>query len=196
MTTHSASSPTTQTLLSTSKVSPSRLNVPLVTRVVDARRPSEDHHRAQHVAAVHLLERRLDVADADLLGDERVEVEPALLVEVDQHREVAATAGSRRTSSTSARRRGRRRRSAGCRGSSCPASGRRPARRCRPGRGRRTPASRSPGRPTASITTSAPLPPVSAWIASTGSVVLAVHGVGGAQSCARPRASGRRCRRR
>ena len=39
---------------------------------------------------MHLVERRLDVVDADLLGHERVEVEPALLVEVDQHREVAA----------------------------------------------------------------------------------------------------------
>ena len=36
-----------------------------------------------------LVERRLDVAEADLLGDERVEVEPPLLVEVDEHREVA-----------------------------------------------------------------------------------------------------------
>ena len=44
--------------------------------------------RAEYVAVVHLLEGGLDVADADLLGDERVEVEPALLVEVDQHREV------------------------------------------------------------------------------------------------------------
>ena len=38
---------------------------------------------------MHLLERRLDVTETDLLGDERVEVEPALLVERDQHREVA-----------------------------------------------------------------------------------------------------------
>ncbi|BDZ59469.1 hypothetical protein GCM10025872_31260 [Barrientosiimonas endolithica] len=45
---------------------------------------------AQHVSAVHLLERRLDVAQPDPLGDERVEVEPALTIEVDQHREVAA----------------------------------------------------------------------------------------------------------
>ena len=98
--------------------------MPLVTRVVDAQTGHQKiTTRAEHVAVVHLLERRLDVADADLLGDERVEVEPALLVEVDQHREVARRAGSRRTSWTSARRRGRRRRSAGCRGSSCPGVG-------------------------------------------------------------------------
>ena len=41
---------------------------------------------------------------------------------------------------------------------------RRPGRRCRPGRGRRTPASYVSGRPTASITTSAPKPPVSSRI--------------------------------
>ena len=55
-----------------------------------------------------------------------------------------ARAGSRRTRTTSASRRGRRSRSAASR-ASCPGSARRPARRCRPGRGRRTPASRSPG---------------------------------------------------
>ena len=49
-----------------------------------------DHHRAQHVAGVHPVEGGLHVVEADLLGDERVEVEPALPVEVDQHREVAA----------------------------------------------------------------------------------------------------------
>ena len=38
MTTHSSSSPTTQMLLSTSKVSPSRVKVPLDDGVVDARR--------------------------------------------------------------------------------------------------------------------------------------------------------------
>ncbi len=63
--------------------------MPWVTAVVD---PCPGAHRittrAEYVAVVHLLEGGLDVADADLLGDERVEVEPALLVEVDQHREV------------------------------------------------------------------------------------------------------------
>src|SRR5699024_430401 len=53
-------------------------------------RPSEHHHRAQDVTVVHPLERRLDTIEGDLLGHERVEVEPALLVQVDQHREVAA----------------------------------------------------------------------------------------------------------
>jgi hypothetical protein len=39
---------------------------------------------------VHLLEGGLHVGEADLLGDERVEVEAALLVEVNEHREVPA----------------------------------------------------------------------------------------------------------
>ena len=47
---------------------------------------------------------------------------------------------------------------------------RRPARRCRPGRGRRTPARSTFGLPTASMHTSAPLPSVSSRMASTGSV--------------------------
>ena len=38
---------------------------------------------------VHLVEGGLDVADSDLLGDEGTEVEAALLVEVDEHREVS-----------------------------------------------------------------------------------------------------------
>ena len=48
----------------------------------------EDDDRAQHLAALHLLERVLDLFDADRLGDEAVEVELAAQVEVDQHREV------------------------------------------------------------------------------------------------------------
>ncbi len=46
-------------------------------------------HRAQHGAVVHLGERRLDVTEPDRLGDEGVEVEAPLPVEVDEHREVA-----------------------------------------------------------------------------------------------------------
>src|SRR4051794_37345610 len=114
MTSTSSSSPTSQTLLSTSKSCPSRLKTPLTTafsmRALIARlrarsaprsflaamlaRPSssprslEDDHAAQHVAVVHLLERGLDVVQPDRLGDERVEVEAALQVQVDQHREV------------------------------------------------------------------------------------------------------------
>src|SRR3954468_9256569 len=93
MTTHSSSSPTTQRLLSTSNVSPSSENVPDVTawstRSAPAirRQPSEGGDRAGPPPRVHLLERRLDVADADLLAHERVEVQPSLPVEVDQHRE-------------------------------------------------------------------------------------------------------------
>ena len=59
----------------------------------DARgRPGRHHRtttRAQHAAGVHLVERLLDVVERDLLGDERVQVEPALPVELGQHREVA-----------------------------------------------------------------------------------------------------------
>src|SRR4051794_35125366 len=84
----SSSSPTSQTLLSTSKSCPSRLKTPLTTtfsiRALTARlRASEDDHRAQHVAGVHLLEGRVDVVDPDRLGDEVVQREAALQVEVD-----------------------------------------------------------------------------------------------------------------
>ena len=46
--------------------------------------PSQDHHRAEDVAEVHSLEGGLRLVQLDLLGDERVEVEPALPVEVDR----------------------------------------------------------------------------------------------------------------
>src|SRR5689334_9278340 len=95
MTSTSSSSPTSHTLLSTSKSCPSRLKTPLTTTrsiraPIRSPRPSEDDHRPQHVAAVHLLEGLLDVLERDGLADERVEREAALQVEVDQHREVAA----------------------------------------------------------------------------------------------------------
>src|SRR5258705_6717992 len=51
--------------------------------------PSQDHHRAEYVAEAHSLEGGLHLVQLDLLGDERVEVERALPVEVDQHRKVA-----------------------------------------------------------------------------------------------------------
>src|SRR4051795_243709 len=115
ITSTSSSSPTSQTLLSTSKSSPSRLKTPLTTsfsiravliarlRARSAPRsslaamlarpssspPSEDDHRPQHLAAVHLLEGLLDVLEGDGLGDELVEREAALQVQVDEHREVA-----------------------------------------------------------------------------------------------------------
>ena len=80
--------------------------------------PSEQDHRAQHLAALHLLERRLDVAEADRLArrTRRGRAGPA-----GRGRSASgsrATAGSRRTRTTSARRRGRRRRSAAGRGAS------------------------------------------------------------------------------
>jgi threonine dehydrogenase-like Zn-dependent dehydrogenase len=43
--------------------------------------PSQDHHRAEYVAEAHSLEGGLHLVQLDLLGDERVEVEPALPVE-------------------------------------------------------------------------------------------------------------------
>src|SRR5687767_11488269 len=117
MTSTSSSSPISQTLLSTSKSCPSRLKTPLTTalsmrgvliarlrtrsaprslalpamlaRPSFSRTPSEHHHAAEDLALVHLLERRLDVVQADRLGDEGIEVEPALQVQVDEHREVA-----------------------------------------------------------------------------------------------------------
>ena len=54
---------------------------------------------AEDLAALHLVERLLDVVEGDRLGHEPLERQAALQVEVDEHREVAATAGSRRTSS-------------------------------------------------------------------------------------------------
>src|SRR4051794_7756926 len=116
MTSTSSSSPTSQTLLSTSKSWPSRLNTPLTTAfsirallmtrlrtrcaprsflAAMLARPSfswslEHDHRTQHVPGVHLLERGLDVVQADRLGDELVEREAALQVQVDEHREVPA----------------------------------------------------------------------------------------------------------
>src|SRR4051794_41875507 len=51
---------------------------------------SEHDDRAQHLAAMHLLERRLDVVDADRLGHELLQRQPALQVQVDEQREVAA----------------------------------------------------------------------------------------------------------
>ena len=88
---HCSSSPITHTLLSTSCVSPSRENVPETTawstRTAGAHQSTTTERSTS--PCVHLVEGGLDVADADLLGHERVEVEPALLVEVDEHREVA-----------------------------------------------------------------------------------------------------------
>ena len=52
-------------------------------------RPSQHHHRAQHLAVVHFVERLLDVAEADAFGDELLQRQPALQVEVDQGGEVA-----------------------------------------------------------------------------------------------------------
>ncbi len=50
---------------------------------------SEHHDAAEHLAALHLVERLLDAVEPDRLRHEAVEVEAALEVEVDQHREVA-----------------------------------------------------------------------------------------------------------
>ena len=49
----------------------------------------EHDYRAEHLAALHLMEGLLHVADADGLGDEPVKVEAALHVELDEHGEVA-----------------------------------------------------------------------------------------------------------
>ena len=48
----------------------------------------EHDYRAEHLAALHLMEGLLHVADADGLGDEPVEVEAALHVKLDEHGEV------------------------------------------------------------------------------------------------------------
>ena len=49
----------------------------------------EYHHGAEDLAALHLVEGVLYVADGDGLGHETVEVEAALQVQFDEHREVA-----------------------------------------------------------------------------------------------------------
>jgi hypothetical protein len=49
----------------------------------------EHHHAAEDLATLHLVERFLHSVEADRLRHEPVEVETALQVEVDQHREVA-----------------------------------------------------------------------------------------------------------
>ena len=89
--------------------------VPEVTTFSTRGRPSEHHHRAQDLAAVHLVEGLLDVAEPDRLGHEarRGRSGPA-----GTGRSASGSrgwAGSRRTSWTSARRRDRRPRSAAAR---------------------------------------------------------------------------------
>src|SRR3712207_732841 len=91
----SSSSPTSPTLVSTSKSCPSRLKTPLTTilsmrAVLIATGPSEDDHRTQHLAALHLVEGLLEVLQGDRLADERVQGESPLQVQVDEHREVPA----------------------------------------------------------------------------------------------------------
>ena len=163
----SVSSPTIQTLLSTSQVPPSRLNVPDVA--VDARptrlRAVTGRHNTTTERSTSprcIFAKASSMSPSPIgLGDERVEVEPALPVEVDEHREVARSAGSRRTRldfsepprpKTSMQRqvelhvRGRH-------------ADQHDA--CRPDRGRRRPARTSPGGRPPRSTTSAPLPPVS-----------------------------------
>src|SRR5699024_6601567 len=50
---------------------------------------SELHHRSQYLAGIHLVECRLDIGDADAFGYELVQGQPALFIEVDEHREIA-----------------------------------------------------------------------------------------------------------
>ena len=66
----------------------------------DLRESALEHDdRAQHFAALHLVERVLDVVETDRLRHELVERESALQVEVDERREIARRQGSRRTKS-------------------------------------------------------------------------------------------------
>ena len=102
---------------------------------------SQHHHRAQHLAAVHLVEGLLDVAEPDAFGDELVQRQAGPAGRGRSGWGSRARAGSRRTTTTSATRRGRRSPPAACRGA-CRASAPPPARRFRPGRVRRRPVSR------------------------------------------------------
>src|SRR6187401_3002727 len=49
----------------------------------------QDDHRAKNLAALHLVERVLDVVEPDRLRHELVEREATLQVQVDERREVA-----------------------------------------------------------------------------------------------------------
>ena len=88
-TTTSSSSPTSQMLLSTSQVPPSRLNVPEVTTrsirsaPLTARPPSAAPSRRASCANAASTS-----SSRDALGDELLQRQPALPVQVDQHREV------------------------------------------------------------------------------------------------------------
>src|SRR5436309_2901271 len=78
MTTHSRSLPTTQMLFSTSKSSPSREKIPLVrTRSMRAGASvtgSQDHDRAEDLAAFHLVERLLHLVEFDRFRHKSVEI--------------------------------------------------------------------------------------------------------------------------
>ncbi|CAO0829037.1 hypothetical protein SMICM17S_11848 [Streptomyces microflavus] len=89
MTIASVSSPTIQTLLSTSQLAAVEGEGAGGDQVVDAGGHQKTAAEQEDVAVVHPGEGLLDVSQADRLGDEGGEVEPALLVEVDEHREVA-----------------------------------------------------------------------------------------------------------
>ena len=49
----------------------------------------QDDDRAEHLAALHLVERVLHLVERDGLADEPVEIESARQIQVDEHREVA-----------------------------------------------------------------------------------------------------------
>ena len=90
ITTHSPSSPTTQTLLSTSKVCAVEGERAAGDGVVDAGGHEKTTTERSTSPWCIFSNAASTSSERDLLGDERVEVEPALLVELDQHREVAA----------------------------------------------------------------------------------------------------------
>src|SRR6478752_4124207 len=89
-TTTSRSSPTNQMLLVTSHSPPSRAKMPsVVTSSIVTVSTSQNHDAAQHFATLHPVERLLDRVERDGLTDELVERQPTLLMQRDQHREVA-----------------------------------------------------------------------------------------------------------
>jgi hypothetical protein len=96
----SAVSPVLHLLSSTPRPSPSSSKVPLVaTRWIalvattalrsSRERSSQNHHGAQYLTGVHLVEGLLDAVQSDALGDELLQGQPALQVEADQGGEVA-----------------------------------------------------------------------------------------------------------
>src|SRR6185437_578583 len=70
------------------KISPHRVATSEPGQSMRSAYPPERDDRPQHLAAMHLSERRLPGVERDRLRHEGVEIEPALQVAIDEHREI------------------------------------------------------------------------------------------------------------